>query len=313
MIVADGSNKFKPFYATASSDVVFNNAVPGTKYIVIVVPIANHTLDSTTPWTRKNSAGQDATVGNLASNTLLTTTYIVGNGSEILTANGSQNTGNYRAMKDLNLASCPAYNDIQTPGGINVTDERDGKSYTVAKFGNYCYMLSNLRLEGGTALDSSTSNVKGAFTLPDQTTWTSSSQDHYCEARMRYIGNEYYYNWYAAKANPTTGVSSSSSCANTTRDNASLGSICPANWTLPTYNDITTDTLWDSGNNPGMLATTGSFYSGSQRDVGSNGYWWSSTRNGNNDAYRLSFNGTRAGRGDYSKLNGRSVRCMRSS
>ena len=174
-------------------------------------------------------------------------------------------------------------------------------------------MLSNLRLEGGTALDSSTSNVKGAFTLPDQTTWTSSSQDHYCEARMRYIGNEYYYNWYAAKANPTTGVSSSSSCANTTRDNASLGSICPANWTLPTYNDITAATLWDSGNNPGMLATTGLFFSGSQYFVGSRGYWWSSTRSNNIYAYFLGFDGTSATRNDNYKRTGFSVRCMRSN
>ena len=308
VIVADGSNKYAPQYAVGSTgEAKFENAVVGTKYIVTVVPAANHTLDATTPWTR------DTSKGTLASTTLLTTTYTVGNGSETLTANGSQNTGNYTAMKDLNLASCPAYNDIQTPGGINVTDERDGKSYTVAKFGNYCYMLSNLRLEGGTALDSSTSNVKGAFTLPDQTTWTSSSQDHYCEARMRYIGNEYYYNWYAAKANPTTGVSSSSSCANTTRDNASLGSICPANWTLPTYNDITTDTLWDSGNNPGMLATTGLFYSGSQNNVGSNGIWWSSTRSDNSYAYYLYFDGTSANRIVGHKYSGRSVRCMRSN
>lgn len=308
VIVADGSNKYAPQYAVGSTgEAKFENAVVGTKYIVTVVPAANHTLDATTPWTR------DTSKGTLASTTLLTTTYTVGNGSETLTANGSSSTASYTKMKDLTVANCPVYNDINTPGGVNVTDERDGKSYTVAKFGSYCYMLSNLRLEGGTALDSSTSNVKGAFTLPDQTTWTSSSQDHYCEARMRYIGNEYYYNWYAAKANPTTGVSSSSSCANTTRDNASLGSICPANWTLPTYNDITAATLWDSGNNPGMLATTGRFDSGSQYGVGRDGSWWSSTRSNDVDASYLNFYGPSAGRYNNSKDNGYSVRCMRSN
>ena len=308
VIVADGSNKYAPQYAVGSTgEAKFENAVVGTKYIVTVVPAANHTLDATTPWTR------DTSKGTLASTTLLTTTYTVGNGSETLTANGSSSTASYTKMKYLTVANCPVYNDINTPGGVNVTDERDGKSYTVAKFGSYCYMLSNLRLEGGTALDSSTSNVKGAFTLPDQTTWTSSSQSHYCEARMRYIGNEYYYNWYAAKANPTTGVSSSSSCANKTRDDASLGSICPANWTLPTYNDITADTLWDSGNNPGMLATTGYFYSSSQLNVGSYGYWWSSTRGNNSTATSLRFYGTGASRGIYGKDYGYSVRCMRSN
>ena len=308
IIVADSNNKYKPQYAVnGTNNGITTLAVPeNTKLLVTVVPESNYILDS---WASSNT-----TTERLASNTLLTTTYMVGALDETLTASGiaadyEDPAKSYTKMKDFKVADCTV--------AKNVTDERDGKSYTVAPFKNgsttYCYMLSNLRLEGGTALDSSTSNVKGAFTLPDQTTWTSSSQGHYCEARMRYIGNEYYYNWYAAKANPTTGVSSSSSCANTTRDNASLGSICPANWTLPTYNDITAATLWDSGNNPGMLATTGLFYSGSQYDVGSFGRWWSSTRFTDNSARYLSFNGTSASRDSGSKYLGYSVRCMRSN
>ncbi len=295
VIVADSSQNYKLFYATSDSDAVFENATAGTTYIVTVVPEANYKLDDTTPWTGDTSG--------LTDTTLLTTTYTVST-SATLTANGT--SGSYSNMKDFTKANCTA--------ATNVTDERDGKSYTVAPIGNYCYMLSNLRLEGGTALTTTTSNVTAdTFTLPDQTTWTSSSQNHYCEARMRYIGNEYYYNWYAAKANPTTGLTSSTSCATTTYDNASLGSICPKNWTLPTYNDITAANLWNSGANPGMLATTGYFYSGSQYYVGSSGGWWSSTRSNNGSAGNLSFNGTSAVRLYYLKYVGRSVRCMRSS
>ena len=303
IIVADSGNNWKPFYITNGGSYTFSNAPAGRRYAVTVVPTANHTLDS---WTSTSGS-----TNNLASNTLLTTIYTVGTTNETLTATGSSDTVSYTAMKDFALSSC-------TTTGNNVTDERDGKSYTVAKFGNYCYMLSNLRLDGSTndntvTLKSDKSNVSADFVMPNQTTWTSSAQNHYCEARMRYVGNEYYYNWYAAKANPTTGVSSSSSCANTTRDNASLGSICPANWTLSTYNDITAATLWGSGSNPGMLAITGYFYSGSQYIVGSYGNWWSSTRNGNVTADRLYFDGTSAGRRNLDKSYGLSVRCMRSN
>lgn len=137
-------------------------------------------------------------------------------------------------MKDFALSSC-------TVSGNNVTDERDGKSYTVAKFGNYCFMLSNLRLDGGTTLNKDTSDVTAnMFTLPDQYTWTSSAQDHTCEARMRYYDDEYYYNWAAITANPTVGLTSTNNCADDTFDNASLGSICPKNWTLLDVNNILT-------------------------------------------------------------------------
>ena len=293
IMVADGSNRFKPQYATSGGSTSLTVA-PSTKLIVTVVPKANYKLSS---WSGSTSG--------LASTSLLTTTYTVPSSNATLTAAGT--SGTYTTMKSFALSSC-------TAAGNNVTDERNGISYTVAKFGNYCYMLSNLRLAGGTTLSSSTSNVSSSFTLPSQTTWTSKSQDHYCEARMRYINNEYYYNWYAAKANPTTGLTSSSSCATTTYDNASRGSICPANWTLPTYQDITPATLWNSGANPGMLATSGDFYYGSQKDVGSTGTWWSSTRYSDNGfAYYLYSRGISAGRsGDY-KYYGLSVRCMRSS
>ena len=114
-------------------------------------------------------------------------------------------------------------------------------------------------------------------------------------------------------ANPTTGVTSSSSCATKTRDNASLGSICPKGWTLPDYSsDIAPGILWDNGD-PGMLATSGNFYSDSQRNVGGSGSWWSSTRDSSYYAYRLYFNSTSAVRGSYDKYYGYSVRCMRSS
>ena len=249
--------------------------------------------------------------GAFGSDSLLTTTFTP-NGSETLTANGA--VGTYATnMKDLTLANC-------STTGVNVTDERNNRSYTVAKIGNYCYMLSNLRLEGETALNSTTSDVSAdTFTLPSQT-GTGTSKNRYCEARMSYVGGEYYYNWYAAKANPTTGLTDSSSCATETYDNASLGSICPKNWTLPTYSDITPAVLWNSGANPGMLSTTGTASAGTQSGVGYTGKWWSSSRRANQDynAYALGLfksSGTLTLNRNYDneKYMGYPVRCMRSS
>ena len=308
IIVADSNNKYKPQYAVnGTNNGITTLAVPeNTKLLVTVVPESNYILDS---WASSNT-----TTERLASNTLLTTTYMVGALDETLTASGiaadyEDPAKSYTKMKDFKVADCTV--------AKNVTDERDGKSYTVAPFKNgsttYCYMLSNLRLDGGTVLNSSTSNVSTSYTVPANTDSTKNGWvNDYCKPYMAVKNKEYYYNWPAATArtNDTVG---SSSCTND--ENNTVGDICPAGWQLPTYNDVTAALLWSSGNNPGMLATSGYFVSGLRRDVGSIGYWWSSTRYSGGSAYYLYFDGTGAGRSSYysNKHRGFSVRCMRSS
>ena len=131
---------------------------------------------------------------------------------------------------------------------------------------------------------------------------------------MAYVSSndEYYYNWPAATAR-TNSTSSTSSCSNDT-DN-SVGDICPKGWRLPEYTSTeVNNSTWRSNLRAnGSLTTTGYFNSGSQSSVGSYGYWWSSSRNGNNRAYSLNFNGTSTTRGSNYKSLGFSVRCMRSS
>lgn len=300
IMVADSSESWKPYYITTGNSKTFSKVPKDRKYIVTVIPEANYKLDS---WTSSNN-----TTERLVSDTLLTTNYISGATSEALTANGV--SGTYTIMKDFALSSC-------TVAGNNVTDERDGKSYTVAKFGNYCFMLSNLRLDGGTTLNKDTSDVTAnTFTLPDQYTWTSSAQDHICEARMRYYDDEYYYNWAAITANPTVGLTSTNNCADDTFDNASLGSICPKNWTLLNVNNILTvgNLLWDNGNNSGMMTTTGYIRSGSRRDFGVNAYYRSKSRYGNYYAYFLFLGGTTGIQRNFgNKFFGFSARCVRGS
>ncbi len=327
LIVADSSNSYKPFYITSASinrSISFTAPVEGTKYIITVVPKPGYVLSSDST---RSSYVEDYSTGTLASKTLLTTTYTVGNAGDNITISAAQAGSDsihpaYASMQNLAISQCPAYTSATQ--GINVTDTRDNKSYTVAKFGNYCYMLSNLRLDGSTngntvilTSDASEITSGASFTMPNQNTWTSSLQNHYCEAKMRYINGEYYYNWYAAKANPTSGITSSNSCATPARDDASLGSICPAGWKLPTYHDIGETTLWNNGTNPGMLSTTGDFVSGSQYGVGIQAFWWSNRKSSIYgdifSANYLYFSGEYTNISFVEKYVGHSVRCMRSN
>ncbi len=301
IIVAKQSGTRKPFYATPNNPVTLN-VDTGDVLMITVVPKSGYKLNS---WTQSNS-GQS---GTLASSTLLTTTLTVGGtaAAPTWTANGTSSSGPYSDISSVTSCSSP----------MNVTDYRNGISYTVGPITvsgtTYCYMLSNLRFDPrGTTLTTSDSDVTSSWTVPSGS-WAT----HYCQAKMAINNNEYYYNWYAATANPTTGVSSSNSCASTTRDGAALGSICPAGWTLPTYassGTITPTSLLSGTSNPGMIMSTG--YGGSsQAGLGSTGYWWSKTRYSNANAYTLYFSGSAMSRGysgaRYYKSAGNSVRCMK--
>ena len=150
--------------------------------------------------------------------------------------------------------------------------------------------------------------------------WTNA----YCSAGMVSSGGEYYYNWYAAKANRYAG-GTATTCTTTQDGNGasySLGSICPKNWTLPTYaasGTLTPAGIWSSGTNPGMIMSTG-IGGSEQTSLGTYGRWWSATRGATSgstaNAYAMHFNGTTTGttsRSTYNKNNGFSVRCMKSS
>ena len=302
IIIADSSNNYKPFYATTGTPVIFTQPAVGTKYIVTVVPEANYKLSD---WS--------GDVDGFASTSLLTTTYIV---SDAITSNHISLTttgepGSYMAMQNLSTADCPT-------AGANVTDTRDGKSYTISKFGNYCYMLSNLRLDSTTdgttarVLTSTDSDITPnsdytAFTMPT-INWTSHQQNYYCKAIMTIVNSEYYYNWYAAKANPFDYSNPSNyDCANITNDTKSLGSICPAGWTLPAYDDFMVD-FWD--NDRSLLTASGNFSSGSQGSVGEFGYLWFGSRYDNYGAYRLYFDGVNSSLVNNTKAWGLPARCL---
>ncbi|MBQ2659499.1 hypothetical protein IJF85_00780 [Candidatus Saccharibacteria bacterium] len=194
-------------------------------------------------------------------------------------------------------------------------DSRTGANYSVKMLSlngaKTLWMMSNLKLPGGTALTTSDSNVTSSYTLPTES-WVSNSQDDYCKPYMATAGGEYYYNWPAATARTNNTSNTFTGCSNDT-DN-SVGDICPKNWRLPVYSGEVDNSTWRSNLQAnGSLTTTGWFRSGSQGDVGSYGYWWTSTRYNDDSARYLYSNGGMAVTNTLRKYFGLSVRCMRTS
>ena len=196
---------------------------------------------------------------------------------------------------------------------ITLPDSRTGTSYTVKMLSlngtKTLWMMSNLKLPGGTKLTTSDSNVTADYTLPSDT-GSSGWVDDYCKPYMATAGGEYYYNWPAATARTNSTSSTSGGCSNDTGN--SVGDICPKGWRLPVYSGEADKPAWLSGV-LGSLTTTGNFHSGSQYGVDSYGHWWTSTRYNGNYARLMSFNGSTASGSYNNKYSGSSVRCMRTS
>ena len=202
-----------------------------------------------------------------------------------------------------------------------LTDTRTSIAYNVKVLSlngtKTLWMMSNLKLPGGTALTTSNSNVTSSYTLPSQTEWTSSSQNDFCIPRMAYVSSndEYYYNWPAATArtNSTSSTDSSIGCTNDTGN--SVGDICPKGWRLPEYTSTeVNNSTWRSDLQAnGSITNTGVFVSGSQSQVGSNGNWWTSTWYSNSGARYLFYWKSTLYVSENYKMGGYSVRCMRTS
>ena len=248
----------------------------------------------------------------------------------------------YYAIWNFNANTLQATTNDNTSCAGTKYDARDGKAYGVnyitvnndSSSSSFCFILSNLAIASGTTLKTGDSDIKAggvtytdpntnqsvtrtSFTLPTEP-WTSADQNYYCKAIMAVAGGEYYYNWYAAIANPyqcldpTTDIN-----ATATNDGYALGSICPAGWMLLADGTgdlrIGNSTFRIALTNYGSLYRTGNFSAGSQYNVGTYGYWWSSTTISNEAVRFIYSNGTNVIRDSSRKNNGRSVRCMRSS
>lgn len=190
-----------------------------------------------------------------------------------------------------------------------IVDSRDGKSYRVAKVGGICTMIDNLAIGKGQAMTPANTNIASNYTMPSN---DLTSGNTYTEARIHEgTGNQG--NWYNYCAATAGTICSSSNSAEATYD------ICPKGWRLPTHAEQTS--IGGSGSGSSYVTTNvtafnavaaGYYNTGSLRNSGTNGYWWSSTAYDTANRYNLLYgtsNGLYSG-SNYDRYNGLSVRCV---
>ncbi len=220
-------------------------------------------------------------------------------------------------MQDMTSDIC---RNTSIGASTTLTDSRDGNTYTVAKLDDgKCWMTQNLRIINK-KIDSTNSDLaEGAtYTIPASSSpWSDTSAT---TNKVHYAGNTTNganYTWYTATAS-TQG---------------SNYSICPRGWKLPSlseYQDFLTKaginykhwngSSWSGSSSasdstkirgaPYNFPYAGFVFDGSLRNVGSEGYYWSSTASGSNNAYRLYFTSSNVNTGTRNRCNGLSVRCI---
>ena len=238
-----------------------------------------------------------------------TTTIVMGSSDMTVKANG---TTTYKTIADNSvtmqqITACPDWldNNVHT-----ITDSRDGATYHVAKLADdKCWMLDNMMLgsnDNAIALTPNDTNIASNWELPKGVT---SSFNAYASPKINaaYKGDTaptrygtdrgdgkvgVYYNYCAASAGEV--CTAGDNATDTTHD------ICPKNWRMPTGGtaDRTTgfgeyQALSNIINNQAnykaalSLPLSGYFDSATQYNLGSFGYWWSSTFNGGLISYSL--------------------------
>ena len=187
--------------------------------------------------------------------------------------------------------------------GEDLVDSRDTEEYETVQIGNQCWMAEDLRYECSNFHDVGEEDID----------W--SGQKDAC-APGGY--GSMLYQWGAVMDWDGTGEPP---------EESSQG-LCPIGWHIPSDEEwtILTDYVgsspgtklksseyWNGDDNFGFNALPAGYRnnSGSLNDVGSNGYWWTSSPFGSNAWDRILYSGySDVGRYDNSQADGRSVRCL---
>ena len=189
-----------------------------------------------------------------------------------------------------------------------LTDTRDNNTYTVSKLADgKCWMTQNLRIVNKT-LTPVDSDVTSNYTIPA----SSISGFNSFDTSNAYVDSDGgFYTWYTATAG--TGTQSFSAQGQNT-----IVSICPKGWRLPTGGDSgefkALNNRYSSYSD--LMANidftlSGNVNSGSRRDQGSYGYYWSSTVVSGGYPYYLYLNTSNIYPANYiNKSLGFSVRCI---
>ena len=284
----------------------------------------NYNTFQVVPSTSTLVASYNATTSNQTTDSTLATTYGVSispnqpAGTYTGAVKYTMNYTEYVPPLSMQDFSASNFNSMNIGDTATLIDNRTGFTYDVAMLNlngtKTLWMTSNLKLPAGTTLKPTDSNVSANFTLSTES-WTSSSQNYFCKQIMAVSNGEYYYNWYAANANPYECDSPTiKTNATATNDAKSLGDICPKNWRIPDGDSEVSNSDWlnDIYAN-GSLALTGYFSGGEQWAISYQGTWNSSTRFGEQHSITLDLARTQVDYSYTSKTQGFSVRCMRTS
>ena len=251
-----------------------------------------------------------AKVGNLTSGTytdkVLFTMYV--NGQDGKPSDGTESTEPGEdpviTMQNFKCTLLENVNDMMV-----IADIRDGSEYTVKKLAdNKCWMTENLRTINKT-ISSRDSNLPEGETYTIPTNREASFNDtHNVEAAALDSNYGGYYSFYVA----TAGWSN-----DTDRNMNSPKDICPKGWRLPTageggeYNTMTgyynTSALLQGV--PGF-ARSGFAYGGHVQYKGGIGSFWSGSVIDGSAYYLALYESSYSISGDYSRYDGRSIRCV---
>ena len=177
----------------------------------------------------------------------------------------------YYTMQDMTPSMVSSINDDQTG---TLIDTRDDSTYTIAKLNGAIWMTQNLRITGVVPAEGSNFSTYSSINVCEGDLTAGYSFD---EPRCHDSGNTtngVWYNYAAASAKTIIGTS------NNTLDTEN---ICPANWSLPSYDTNKPAGSVNSLAGAGSVTTTafspvtGGRYSGGSVGDTSRGDWWSTT------------------------------------
>jgi uncharacterized protein (TIGR02145 family) len=216
--------------------------------------------------------------------------------------------GGITMLQDMTPEACAAASigDIAT-----LRDIRDGNTYTVKKLADgRCWMTENLRIAGKT-INSTDSDLPAGETYTIPASNISNFTTAY-NTSAAYVDptNGGYYNFYTATAGWGT---------NSVTSGDSPKSICPKGWRMPTGSDSGEYQVLYAAygsnatnfRNALSIPLSGSFSYGSARNQESIGFFWSSTRNSDNNMYYLAVGSSFVSSQAYSyRVAGNSERCL---
>ena len=286
-------------------------------------------------WTKDSGVGS-FTNTTWRNNNTKTTTFVVGSGDAVVTANGTTTytTIGTTTVNMQDITACPDW--LPTGTVYQVTDTRDSDTYNVAKLADgKCWMLENMRLDptdtNTVTLTSTNTNATGELltsyesSVVARTTGFNSytvpmvNVAHIEDTASYGDGNGkvgVYYNYCAASAGEV--CTNSENAPNATYD------ICPKGWRMPTSSWVDNTTGFGEYQelrskysnvadykNALRVPLSGYFYGSMQNNLGTDGFFWSSSFYGGNNSYRLNVYATGADpQSYYSRLNGFSMRCV---